>query len=117
MCSSDLVLPAADPRTQTTQVRIELPSDIKGLTPGVFARAHFATGKASRLMAPRAAVFQRSEMTGVYVIDDRGAARLRQIRLGTAADEQGIEVLSGLRAGEKVALDPARAGMSTSPAR
>ena len=111
------VLPAADPRTQTTQVRIELPSDIKGLAPGVFARAHFVTGKASRLMVPRAAVFQRSEVTGVYVIDDKGAPRMRQIRVGTVADEQGVEVLSGLRAGEQVALEPAQAGMATAPAR
>ena len=111
------VLPAADPRTQTTQVRIELPSDVQGLTPGVFARAHFATGKASRLMVPRAAVFQRSEVTGVYVIDDKGAPRLRQIRVGTVADEQGIEVLSGLKSGEKVAVDPAQAGTATPRAR
>ena len=113
---STQVLPAADPRTQTTQVRIELPPDVPGLVPGVFARAHFVTGKASRLMVPRAAVFQRSEVTGVYVIDEKGAPRMRQVRLGTVADEQGVEVLSGLRAGERVALDPARAGMATTPA-
>ena len=64
------------------------PSDARGVYPGVFARAHFAVGRAPRLLAPRAAVFQRSELTGVYVIDDQGLPRLRQIRLGTAGDER-----------------------------
>src|SRR5512134_3494567 len=78
------IVPSADPRTHTTRVRLELPEDARGVYPGVFARAHFAVGRAPRLLAPREAVFQRSELTGAYVIDDQGAPRLRQIRLGTA---------------------------------
>ncbi len=106
------VVPSADPRTHTTRVRLELPADINGIIPGVFARAHFATGRATRLLVPRAAVLRRSEVTAVYVIDDKGAPRLRQIRLGTAGDGQGIEVLAGLKAGERVALEPVKAGMA-----
>ena len=105
------VVPSADPRTHTTQVRLELPEDSRGIYPGVFARAHFAIGRAPRLLAPRAAVFQRSEVTGAYVIDEKGAPRLRQIRLGTAGDENAIEVLAGLKPGERVALEPVKAGM------
>jgi RND family efflux transporter MFP subunit len=110
------VVPSADPRTHTTQVRLDLPDDAKGLLPGVFARAHFVTGKAARLMVPRAAVLRRSEVTAVYVVDDQGAPRLRQVRIGTVSDEKSVEVLAGLRAGEKVALDPVKAGMSSGPA-
>ncbi len=110
------VVPSADPRTHTTQVRLDLPADAKGLLPGVFARAHFVTGRAPRLMVPRDAVLRRSEVTAVYVVDDKGAPRLRQVRLGTASDEKGIEVLAGLRAGEKVALDPVKAGMAPATA-
>ncbi len=106
------VVPSADPRTHTTRVRLELPEDLRGVYPGVFARAHFTVGRAPRLLAPRAAVFQRSELTGVYVIDDKGAPRLRQIRLGTAGDESAVEVLAGLRPGERVALEPVKAGMA-----
>jgi RND family efflux transporter MFP subunit len=106
------VVPSADPRTHTTRVRLELPEDVRGIYPGVFARAHFTVGRAPRLLAPRAAVFQRSEVTAVYVIDDQGAPRLRQIRLGTAGDERSVEVLAGLRPGERVALEPIKAGMS-----
>jgi RND family efflux transporter MFP subunit len=106
------VVPSADPRTHTTRVRLELPEDARGVYPGVFARAHFTVGRAPRLLAPRAAVFQRSELTAVYVLDDKGAARLRQIRLGTAGDESSVEVLAGLKPGERVALEPIKAGMA-----
>ncbi len=106
------IVPSADPRTHTTRVRLELPADVSGIVPGVFARAHFSIGRATRLLVPRAAVLRRSEVTAVYVIDDHGAPRLRQVRLGTAGDEQGIEVLAGLKAGERVALEPVKAGMA-----
>ena len=109
------VVPAADPRTHSTQVRLELPEDVRGVYPGVFARAHFVTGSASRLMAPRRAIVRRSELTAVYVIGDTGPPQLRQIRLGTVSDESGIEVLAGLKPGERVSLEPVKAGMATAP--
>ena len=105
------IIPTADPRTHTTQVRLGLPSDVRGVYPGIYARAHFVTGRAAALLVPRAAVVQRSELTAVYVIGEAGAPQLRQIRLGTAGDERAVEVLAGLRAGERVALEPVKAGM------
>lgn len=105
------VVPQADPRTHTTQVRLGLPEDVRGIYPGIYARAHFVTGRTSALLVPRAAVLQRSEVTAVYVVPDSGAPQLRQIRLGTAGDERAVEVLAGLRPGERVALEPVTAGM------
>ena len=107
-----VVVPSADPRTHTTRIRLELPEDVRGVYPGVYARAHFVTGSALKLQVPRSAVVQRSEVTGVYVVDDKGVPRLRQVRLGEAADENFVEVLAGVRPGERVALDPVRAGMA-----
>jgi RND family efflux transporter MFP subunit len=107
------IVPAADPRTHTTRIRLELPEGVRGVYPGVYARAHFVIGKAPRLLVPRAAVLRRSEVTAVYVLGD-GAARpqLRQVRLGTAGDEASVEVLAGLKPGERVALEPVKAGMA-----
>ena len=110
------IVPAADPRTHTTRIRLELPEDARGIYPGVFARAHFVTGKAPRLLVPREAVVRRSEVTAVYVVDDTGRPLLRQVRLGAASSERSLEVLSGLKPGERVALDPVRAGMVTGSA-
>ena len=106
-------LPSADPRTHATQVRVELPADVEGIYPGIFARAHFVTGTAPRLMVPRAAVVRRSELTAVYVVDASGRPSLRQVRLGSAADARGVEILAGVRPGERVALEPVRAGAMT----
>jgi len=107
------VVPTADPRTQTTRVRLDLPEDASGIYPGVYARAHFVTGKAPRLLVPRSAVFHRSELTAVYVIGVDGQPQLRQIRVGSAGDETALEVLAGLKPGERVALEPMKAGMQT----
>lgn len=107
------VVPSADPRTQSTQVRIDLPDDVRGIYPGVFARAHFVVGRASRLMVARDAIVRRSELTAVYVIGEAGVPQLRQVRLGAVSDERGVEVLAGLKPGERVALDPVAAGMAT----
>jgi RND family efflux transporter MFP subunit len=106
------VVPAADPRTHTTRVRLDLPGDVRGIYPGVYARAHFAVGAAPKLLVPRAAVIRRSELTAVYVLGDDGRPLLRQVRLGAAGDERSVEVLAGLKPGERVALDPVKAGMS-----
>ena len=104
------VIPSADPRTHTTQVRIALPSEVRGIYPGIYARAHFVTGRKPALLVPRAAVIRRSELTAVFVVQER-TAQLRQIRLGTAGDEKAVEVLAGLKPGERVALDPVKAGL------
>ena len=106
------IVPAADPRTHTTQVRLELPADVRGVYPGVYARAHFVTGTAPRLLVPRAAVVRRSELVAVYVVGEGGNLQLRQVRLGTAGDESAIEVLAGLRPGERVALEAVKAGIA-----
>jgi len=103
------IVPAADPRTHTSQVRIGLPAEVRGVYPGVYAKAHFVTGRKSALLVPRAAVLRRSELTAVYVVSE--SVQLRQVRLGEAADESFVEVLAGLKPGERVALDPVKAGM------
>jgi RND family efflux transporter MFP subunit len=107
------IVPAADPRTHTTRVRLELPAEVRGVYPGVYARVHFVIGRAPRLLAPRIAVLKRSEVTAVYVVDGDGRVRLRQIRLGSAGDEASVEVLAGLKPGERVALEPIKAGMAS----
>lgn len=106
------VLPAADARTHTVRVRVDLPAGTEGVVPGSFARVHFLSTERTRLMVPGAAVVRRGELTAVYVADDAGGFSLRQVRLGEAADAAGgIEVLAGLHDGETIALDPVQAGI------
>jgi RND family efflux transporter MFP subunit len=106
------VLPTADAHTHSTQVRAYLPANEAGIYPGMFVRVHFVVGKAKKLLIPASAVVRRSEVVAVYVVDDKGAASLRQVRLGEPAGQDEIEVLAGLNPGEKVALEPIKAGMA-----
>lgn len=106
------VLPVADARTHSTRVRVNLPAHEAGVYPGMFVRVQFAVGKAKKLLIPSSAVVRRSEVVAVYVVGDKGEARLRQVRIGEPAGENEIEVLAGLNPGEKVALDPIKAGMA-----
>ena len=105
------VLPAADVRTHTTRVRLDLPEDIRDVIPGMYARAHFTTGKTRKLLIPDVAVVRRSEVTAVYVVDSKGQVNFRQVRLGELAGQGAIEVLAGLSPGETVALEPVKAGI------
>ena len=103
--------PIADARTHSTQIRVYLPANEAGVYPGMFVRVHFVVGKASKLVVPASAVLHRSEVVAVYVVDEKGVVKLRQIRVGGLVAEGLIEVLSGLKVGEKVAVDPVKAGM------
>jgi len=109
--ASITVQPIADARTHSTQVRVSLPKSEAGVYPGMFVRVHFVTGKASKLVIPASAVLRRGEVVGVYVVDEKEAVKLRQVRLGEATADGAVEVLAGLKPGERVALDPVKAGM------
>jgi RND family efflux transporter MFP subunit len=111
------IVPTADPRTHSTRVRLDLARDEKSVYPGVYARAHFAVGRAKKLVIPAQSVVRRSEVSGVFVLNQKGGTSFRQIRLGEPAGDGLVEVLAGLQAGEKIAVEPAKAGMATQPGK
>ena len=106
------VLPTLDARSHTVTARVYLPADAAGVVPGMAARVHFVTGRATRLTVPPQAVVRRGEVNAVYVVDAKGQPRLRQVRLGEAVAGGEIEVLAGLAAGDRVSLEPLKAGMA-----
>jgi len=109
MISAWRMIPAVDPVTHSVEVRAELPAG-SGLEPGQFVALLLPLQSSSNeIRIPLGAVLRRSEVTGVYVVDDQGAPHLRQVRLGPAAGGV-VTVLSGLQSGEQVALDPVAAG-------
>ncbi len=104
------VSPYADPQSHTFRVRVDLPEGHHGVYPGMFAKVGFTVGERERLLVPSRAVVYRSEVTAVYVTRADGSVSFRQIRVGRNHDGM-TEVLAGLSEGEKVALDPIRAGV------
>jgi len=105
-------VPTADPVSQTIEWRLELPTEVaRALLPGQQVRVRFSGGQASRMLVPAAAVLRRGELTAVYVVAGKGFA-LKAVRLGAEHGAEGVEVLAGLTAGDRVALDPVKAGLS-----
>lgn len=105
------ILPTADPVSNMVKVRLALPQHTANITPGMFARAILPvtlSGTKDQLLVPAQAVIRRSELTAVYVLDGKGKATLRQVRIGRRQGEN-VEVFAGLQAGERVALDPVAA--------
>ena len=101
------LLPTVDPATHSLELRLDLPSGLAGVSPGMFARAWLpgAASADARLFVPATAIVRRAELAGVYVVGADGRPLLRQVRLGRSAGNS-IEVLAGVSAGERVALDP-----------
>jgi RND family efflux transporter MFP subunit len=110
------VQPSADPTTHTTRVRLDLPPDTLDLLPGMFARVLFPVGRARRLTVPASAILRRSEVAAVYVLAGGGIS-LRQVRVGETMADGSVEILAGLSDGERVALDPVKAGIELSRQR
>lgn len=104
------LFPAADPGTSSFRARIDLPPGEPGLAPGMFVKVGLVVGEAERLLVPRSAVVERSEMRALYVVAPDGRVSLRQVRLGHAIGDR-VEVLAGLKPGDRVALDPVAAGL------
>jgi RND family efflux transporter MFP subunit len=99
------LLPAADPRSRTFTIRVLLDNPDGALRSGMFARLRLPgeTGKA--LVVPEEALVRRGPLTGVFVVDGQGVARLRWITLGELRDGRA-EVLTGLRPGERYVVAP-----------
>ena len=98
------IVPTADPGSRSFLVKIELPK-VADLHSGLFGRAKFARGERSALLIPRAAVVERGQLRGVYVLDAEEIAGMHYVTLGRTAGQQ-VEVLSGLEGGEKVVAAP-----------
>ena len=112
---SKSAVPSADPVSQTTEWRFELAAqDAVNLLPGQQVQVQFSKPQGdspAKLMLPLQAIVRRGELTAVYVVTGNMFA-LRAVRVGVNQGGDAAEVLSGLAAGDVVALDPVRAGLA-----
>lgn len=104
--------PGANSQTHSFRVLVELPEAVAGLFPGTLLKVAFASGETQAVVVPVTALARRGEVSGVYVLDADGRLSLRYLQLGSATAEGEVAVLSGLSAGEKLALDPVRAAQA-----
>jgi RND family efflux transporter MFP subunit len=99
------VAPAADARSRTFLVKLDLPDD-PALRAGQFGRASVPRGERTALVVPSGSIVRRGALDYVYVVDPAtSTATLRIVRAG-AATGGGVEVLAGVEEGEVVVADP-----------
>ncbi len=108
------VFPEASSASNTFRARLELPENAADLYPGMFVKVGFVIGEADRLLVPAQALVERSEVTAAYVLDAGGRTSMRQVRAGDRFADR-VEILSGLAAGDRVALDPLAAALHLKP--
>ncbi|MGO9614175.1 MAG: efflux RND transporter periplasmic adaptor subunit [Dissulfurispiraceae bacterium] len=93
------IAPAIDPASRTFLIKIELKGAL--LKTGQYARVRIPVGKKEVILLPIKAVVERGQLTGIYVVDDKGIISYRLIRTGIRYDG-GVEVLSGVHLKERV---------------
>jgi Cu(I)/Ag(I) efflux system membrane fusion protein len=98
----DYIYPVLSPETRTAKVRMTLPNPDGRLKPQMFTDVEIRIGLGKRLTIPDSAVIDTGTGQVVYVDRGNGAFEPREIRTGLQADG-AVEVLRGLKAGDKVA--------------
>jgi len=91
--------PAIDPMTRTFSVKIDV-SD-PDLRSGFYGKVRFPIGKKEVLSIPDTALVMRGQLSGVYSVGEDNIITFRIVRTGAKIDNE-VEILSGIRPGERV---------------
>ena len=110
------VFPTADAASHAVKVRVQLPALEQAAWPGNTARVVFPALKdGAGVRVPVSALLRRGEVNAAYVLAD-GRVTLRQLRVGERVGDE-VEVIAGLHAGERIAVDPVAAMQALAAAR
>jgi RND family efflux transporter MFP subunit len=103
--SVEEIVPASDPNSRSYIVKVSV-TKVAGalLRSGLYGKARFIVGQRQALAIPKTAISQRGQLTGVFVVDQSGLARLRLIKTGREFGER-VEILSGLNTGDQVLIE------------
>ena len=96
------IAPALDENSRTLLIEAEVPNADGALKPGYFAHVTMSLGHDRALFIPNSAVLRYAGVARVFIFKD-GAVRSREITTGSAEGDQ-IEIISGLKQGEKVVI-------------
>ncbi|WP_394176832.1 efflux RND transporter periplasmic adaptor subunit [Thalassotalea litorea] len=95
------IVPAADANARSFEVKTDIEFNAK-LLPGMFARAIVNTGKVDTILIDKSYLRRFGQMDMVWVVSNEQLSR-RFIRIGRTVGER-VEVISGLKPGETIAL-------------
>lgn len=100
----ELIHPSINTTTRTFAVEVRVPNGNERLRPGMFSRTYFDMGKREGVMVPDVAVMKQvgSSERYLFVIKE-GRAERRRVEVGRQVGQM-VEILSGVEAGEEVAV-------------
>lgn len=96
------IYPYLDQDSRTLRVRIDLDNKSGRLKPSMFVDVTFAVALEEQLVIPDAAVLDTGVRKVVFVEQDKNSFVPREVRVGLRAGDR-VQVLSGVREGERVA--------------
>jgi membrane fusion protein (multidrug efflux system) len=96
--------PVVDPNTRSVMVRAILPNPDRRLKPGMLLTVRIETGPRLGLSVPELAVVGEGDARFVYIVGPDGKVKRTAVRTGLRSGGR-IEILEGLRPGEKVVTE------------
>lgn len=96
------IVPVADSSARSFLVKLDISQDTR-LMPGMFTKLKLPAEGSEQLVIPSSLVIPYGQLEMVQVVTNGGVER-RYIRTGKSIDNQNVVVISGLEAGELIAL-------------
>jgi RND family efflux transporter MFP subunit len=100
------IQPQADATTRTMKVRLEAENPKRVFKPDMFLNVDFRIGLPSRVTVPAGAVLNSGDRKTVFVDRANGYLEPREVQTGEQTGDR-IQIVSGLRPGERVAASGA----------
>lgn len=100
------IYPFLDPKTRTVKARVEMANPGMKLKPDMFVNAIIKVPLGSSIVVPVTAVIDTGKRQVVWVEGSPGMFEPRDVQVGQRTDDK-IQILSGLKNGDKVAVSGA----------
>lgn len=97
------VYPFHDPKTHTVKARVEMPNPGHRLKPDMFVNAIIRVPLVKGIVVPVTAVIDTGKRQLVWVEASPGMFEPREVQAGERIDDR-VQILSGIKAGDKVAV-------------
>jgi Cu(I)/Ag(I) efflux system membrane fusion protein len=95
------IAPTVEEKTRTIKVRVEVENTGDALKPDMFADVYLRTDLGEGVVVPESAVINSGDRRLVFVDREGGLLEPREVQLGVRT-AGGVQVLSGVREGERV---------------
>lgn len=97
------IYPFLDPKTRTVKARITIPNPDMKLKPEMFVTVHIKAPLGNALTIPVTALMDTGKRQVVWIEGKPGVFVPRDVKIGARVDDK-VQIMSGLKAGERIAV-------------